>query len=271
MLIITADDLGLSHQVNRAIIRAFERGFCSHCSIMVNMPGFEEACDLVRMHGLTDRVGLHLVLTEGTPVTESLKKCRRFCDRDGQFWLSRKQHVIRLSRSEREALEQELEAQIAKCRKHGIVMSHLDSHSHVHEEWAILPLVVRAAHQAGIPRLRLCRTFGGGTSSFKWLYRQVVNLRVRAAGLAATDHFGSPDDYCQFCQRYGVSRGMDTPWEVMVHPVFDPQEQLFDGWLRRPLENVMKTLGQCRPPTSRPTTNRQTVESVSGGQDFGRM
>jgi predicted glycoside hydrolase/deacetylase ChbG (UPF0249 family) len=271
MLITTADDLGLSHQVNRAVICAFERGFCSHASVMPNMPGFEEAGELVRMHGLTDRVGLHLVLTEGTPITESMKRCRRFCDRDGRFCLSRKQHITRLSRGEKETLAQEIEAQMARCRKHGIVVAHLDSHSHVHEEWAILPLVIRAARNAGVPRLRLCRTSGGGTSSVKWFYRRIVNLRIRASGLAATEHFGSPDDYALFCQRHGASHARNTPWEVMIHPVFDEQERLCDGWLRRPLEEVMKTLGEARTVVSGMHRRRPMAVSATGGPDLGSL
>jgi len=261
MLIITADDLGLNHQVNLAVIRAFERGFCSDCSIMPNMPGFEEACELVRMHGLADHVGLHLVLTEGTPVTEPIRDFRRFCDRDGCLRLSRKQRIVRLSPGEKKALEGEIEGQIAECRKRGITMAHLDSHSHAHEEWAIVPLVIEAVRKAGIPRIRLCRTPHWGTSLVKWLYRHIVNLRIRAAGRAGTDHFGSPDDYLRFCREHGASKGMDTPWEIMVHPVLDGEGRLVDGWLHRPLEELMEALWRCRAEVPGMSSRaRRTVE-----------
>ncbi len=246
MLIITADDLGLNHQVNLAIIRAFERGFCSDGSIMPNMPGFEEACELVRRHGLADHVGLHLVLTEGTPVTEPIKDCPRFCGRNGCFRLSRKQRIVRLSPAERNAVAIEIDGQIARCRKRGITVAHLDSHSHAHEEWGIVPLVIEAARKTDIPRIRLCRTPRWGTSPVKWLYRHLVNRRIRAAGRAGTEHFGSPDDCIRFYRGHGTSKGTDIRWEIMVHPVFDGAGRLFDGWLHRPLEELIETLRQCR-------------------------
>ena len=241
MLIINADDLGLSRQVNLAIIHALTRGFCSSCSIMPNMPGFEEACELVQRHGLTDRVGLHLTLTEGTPVTEPIKKVGIFCGRNGCFHLSRKQRVVRLSAAVKRAVREEIEGQIARCRERGIEITHLDSHSHAHEEWAVAPVVLQAAREAGIPRVRVCRTFGGGISPVKWLYRRVVNLKIRAAGLAATDYFGVPDDYLLFCRKYGTLERASTSWEIMVHPI-RIGERLFDSWLGRPLEDVISAL-----------------------------
>src|SRR4030042_5043483 len=78
MLIINADDFGLSHSVNLAVIRAFERGLCTSCSVMPNMRGFEEACDLARKHELTDRAGLHLTLTQGGTDTRAPKAFPRF-------------------------------------------------------------------------------------------------------------------------------------------------------------------------------------------------
>ena len=44
--IITADDFGVSSVVNRAIEDCLRKGLCSHASLMANMPGFEEACEL---------------------------------------------------------------------------------------------------------------------------------------------------------------------------------------------------------------------------------
>ena len=45
-LIINADDFGYDSDVNHAILTSFSKGFCSSTSIIPNMPGFEEACQL---------------------------------------------------------------------------------------------------------------------------------------------------------------------------------------------------------------------------------
>src|SRR5687767_8415619 len=63
-LIINADDFGLSHDVNAAVIRAHTEGVLTTASLMVNEEGFEEAVDLARSHPRLG-VGLHLSLVCG--------------------------------------------------------------------------------------------------------------------------------------------------------------------------------------------------------------
>ena len=47
-LIVNADDFGLSHSVNEAVIRAHREGILTTASLMVNEPGFDEAVELAR-------------------------------------------------------------------------------------------------------------------------------------------------------------------------------------------------------------------------------
>src|SRR6185437_10224955 len=64
--VITADDFGLSHEVNEAIVRAHKDGILTAASLMVSGAGAQEAVAIARkMPSL--RVGLHLVLIEGRP------------------------------------------------------------------------------------------------------------------------------------------------------------------------------------------------------------
>ncbi len=240
-LIINADDFGLDHRTNRAVVQAFDLGLCSSCTLMANMPGFAEACDLVHLRGLTAGAGLHLTLTEGEPVTDRIKACRRFCREDGRFRLSRRERILHLSGCEREALAEEIEGQIRACRRQGVPLTHLDAHQHVHEEWAILSVVMEIAREAGISYVRRCRTFGGGVSRAKTLYRRVVNLRLRRAGLTGTDYFGTPDDYRLFCRAF-APRIPATSWDVMIHPAFDSDGRLIDAWLKRPLDEMVRSL-----------------------------
>src|SRR5687768_1172724 len=58
-LIINADDFGLSHEVNTAVIRAHTEGVLTTASLMVNEDGFGEAVQLSRQHPRLG-VGLHL-------------------------------------------------------------------------------------------------------------------------------------------------------------------------------------------------------------------
>src|ERR1039457_3897085 len=47
-LIVNADDFGLAHSVNEAVIRAHREGILTSASLMVNEPGFDEAVKLAK-------------------------------------------------------------------------------------------------------------------------------------------------------------------------------------------------------------------------------
>src|SRR5271170_6655410 len=63
-LIVNADDFGLSHSVNQAVIRAHRDGILTTASLMVNEPGFDEAVKLAKENPKLG-VGLHLTLLQG--------------------------------------------------------------------------------------------------------------------------------------------------------------------------------------------------------------
>ena len=69
-LIINADDFGLNTSVNHAIIESFEKGLINSTTLMANMPGFEEAIELAHKNNIIDKIGIHLCLTEGEPITK---------------------------------------------------------------------------------------------------------------------------------------------------------------------------------------------------------
>lgn len=212
-VVINADDLGRSPRVNEAIFEAFRRGLITSASVMSNMPAFDEACSTIRALGLQGRIGVHLNLTQGEPLSEPIRNCPRFVGADGSL---RRRHgtIWRLTNDEATAVAVELSAQMDAVLAHGISPSHLDSHHHVHTQWPISTLTIRLAHRYGVPALRLTRNCGPGPGWARRAYKVAFNTRLRREHLARVRYFGSARD-AAFLPRLG------GPIEIMVHPELD--------------------------------------------------
>jgi chitin disaccharide deacetylase len=239
-LIVNADDFGYSEAVNRAIMSGFESSLLTSTSIMANMPGFDHAVGLLRRNSfLQQKVGLHLNLTEGFPLSRTLTDCPVFCSEDGRLIYDRDRSLFRLSRQEREAVYEELRMQLERVLTAGIRPVHLDSHHHSHTEWAIAPLVCRLARSYGIRRIRLTRNMGLVPSPAKRWYKKLFNYwwLGRHSGLVDnTDYFGDIGDMNYFLNTGAKGRAktefkrrlQDLSFEIMVHPLFDPTGRLVD-------------------------------------------
>ena len=242
-LIVNADDFGYSEAVNEAIMYGFESSLLTSTSIMANMPGFDHAVGLIRRNDLAgQKIGLHLNLTEGFPLSRTLMACPAFCAGDGRLIYHRDRSLFRLSRQERAAIYDELRMQMERVLAAGIRPSHLDSHHHSHTEWAIAPLVCRLARSYGIRRIRLTRNMGLVPSRAKRWYKKLFNywfLGPQSGLVDNTDYFGDIGDMNYFLKTGGAGAGggagggtsgagQDHSFEIMVHPLFDPLGRLVD-------------------------------------------
>jgi predicted glycoside hydrolase/deacetylase ChbG (UPF0249 family) len=181
------------------------------------MPGFEDAVIIVRQHPELDgNIGLHINLTEGYPLTSAILDCPVFCAADGGFIYNRQRPLFRLSRRERTAVYEEMQAQLKKVLAAGICPIHLDSHHHVHTEWAIAPLVCRLGQEYGIPRIRLTRNMGLLKDYPRRVYKTLFNRwRLgRHRGFKNTDYFGDMEDMKLFSENKKAS---EKSIEIMVH------------------------------------------------------
>lgn len=230
-IIINADGFGYSATTNEAIVRSFQLGLITSTSLMTNMPGFEDAVRLVREHPFFwEKVGLQLNLTEGNPLSTAIRQCKRFCHPSGYFIYNRQRPLVFLSNREKKAVYKELKAQLDRILSAGIRPSHLDSHCHIHTEWAISKLVARLGRTHGIGKIRLTRNMGLQLAGPKMVYRQVCNRYLKgSAGITTTDYFGDIHDW-YFLQLTHPPAGKNI--EIMVHPLFNEGGELVDGDLR---------------------------------------
>lgn len=157
MTIINADDFGLSSSVNEAIASCFNDNLIHRTTIMTNMPAFAEACELAERKGFKDKVGLHLVLDEGCPLTEKIKNNPHIC-KDGQFipgWYTSIKRRLFLSRYDKECLREEIEAQMKAYCNAGLTLMHIDSHHLIHTSSPILiDIVCKLAKKYGFRSMR---------------------------------------------------------------------------------------------------------------------
>ncbi len=238
--VVNADDFGLNESVNDAIVASFEQGLISSTTMLVNLPGFSHAVDQTGAHALHGKVGVHLNLTEGQPLTSAIGKCRRFVEH-GEFRFVLPISALRLDAAEYDAVRTEWRAQIARCVAHGIQPTHLDSHHHVHTVWPLLSITIGLAREFGIPAVRITRNVGPKPSFPKQVYKRIMNERLRRTGLALSRYFGSADDLLP------VHHALTGPIEVMVHPVIEDGVllDLVEGNPRKVtrLEEVIGALG----------------------------
>ena len=129
LLIIHADDLGVSHSENIASIHALEKGSVSSASIMVPCPWFPEIAAYAKANPNAD-LGLHLTLTSEW----KLYKWRPVAPHSDVKSLLDEQGYMNetvegfLSTATPEDVEKELRSQIERAREFGIDPTHLDAH-----------------------------------------------------------------------------------------------------------------------------------------------
>ncbi|MEO7104331.1 MAG: ChbG/HpnK family deacetylase [Gemmatimonadaceae bacterium] len=151
-LVVNADDLGLSSAVNRGIMKSAERGVVTSVSMMANMAGWDDALALLHATRADISVGLHLNIVAGRPLTYAPSITD---PTTGAFYPLAKLAIRVLSgRVKREDVSRECIAQLTKLRTAGILVSHIDSHRHVHALPGIGAAVLETAQLLGVRVIR---------------------------------------------------------------------------------------------------------------------
>lgn len=154
LLIINADDFGLTNSINSGIIKAFEEGTVASASLIVTGSAFDNAKELIRIFPDLD-IGLHLTLTDEKPVLKP-EYIKSLVDKNGNC-LSLSNFLLKYftGRINKGELELEIKAQFQKAINSGIKITHLDSHNHIHILGYILGIVIRLCKEFDIKYIRL--------------------------------------------------------------------------------------------------------------------
>ncbi|MGI3776629.1 MAG: hopanoid biosynthesis-associated protein HpnK [Janthinobacterium lividum] len=196
--ILSADDFGLSPEVNEAVERAHRDGLLSTASLMVAGVAAADAVRRARrLPGL--RVGLHLVVIEG-PAVLPPARIPALVDAAGRF----PSDQLRLGvdyffrPAVRRQLAAEIEAQFAAFAATGLALDHANAHKHMHLHPTVGRLMIESGLRHGLRALRVpseppdvlaacgTRASPGDRALRRW--SGVLRRQALRAGLRVNDH-----------------------------------------------------------------------------------
>ena len=220
--IINADDYGLNSRVNQAIIKSFKCGLINSASIMVNMPGFQEAITLWKKRDFKGNIGLHTCLTEGKPITNLWNT--PFIDENGFFVKSqfhKPAHFLKLTN--RKKVKAEIIAQIEKLLIEDVHPNHINSHHTIHELPWLLPIFLSISRKYNV-KIRICQTWSSGNNFIKSTYRFLANIVYKTYGSNFTNYFEIIKTSTNRIQ--SENRNI----EIMVHPDLNEEGKIIDSY-----------------------------------------
>ncbi len=166
---ITADDWGLSPEINRSILELAQLGVIRRVSIMAQgaylQEGLKELCSLKNID-----LGLHFNLTYGKPSPQNHHVDSRLLENTGHlkgcFISSPQKFMLRwlglrsLAKSQvknqaKNHVRTELQCQLKKLQSTGIQIRYLDGHHHIHLVPGLIDSIADLIQNAGIHQIRL--------------------------------------------------------------------------------------------------------------------
>jgi chitin disaccharide deacetylase len=239
-LIVNADDFGVHPATNAGILSAFRNGIVTSVSLMVTMRSLDETCRILNAAGLP--AGLHFCLTQGRAVAAH-GSVSDLVDEAGNFRHSALRLLLMGRRADDRSkllrqIRDEFSAQLALARDHGIDLTHVDSHQHIHMNGDIFSIIEEIAPRFGVHRIRWTRepawplfmAAGLGqaiqrTNHIKWLLLRWLARKI-SPRLSTTDaffgvvHSGTISKPVLTKLLHGLSP--DRSNEICIHPGFPP-------------------------------------------------
>ena len=212
-IIVNADDFGLSHEANLGIQAAMQTGLCTQASVVTNSNYFDEAVAIAKKNDFMDKVGLHINLFEGTPLTSGIKKLKQYSYYDSfryqpPSWTA----WFRLHQAE---LQAELEAQIMKYKQAGFGLANIDSHHCAFYDLpvlhALLPLLEKY-------QFRTMRGLGASFHNGSFLRERYIQRWESLAKEASVSTVPYTSSIPTFKKNFGKLPA-DSVAEIYCHPV----------------------------------------------------
>ena len=186
-LIVNADDYGLCGEISHGILDAHATGIVTAVSVVSVGDYFKQGSIDLKNSGVD--VGLHLTFVGNEKSLTG--PIRGLTDAKGRFLKDKTQVIPRivLNRYDRAALEKELYTQAQRLADAGFIITHIDSHQHLHLLPGLTQIVIGIAKRFSIPWIRIPRS---KVWDVKGSGLNILGHRLRRLaahfGLRATDH-----------------------------------------------------------------------------------
>jgi chitin disaccharide deacetylase len=210
-LIFNADDLGLSPGVNKGIVDCYKNGVVNSASLMTTTKYFEEAVALIKEHNLSN-IGLHFNLTEGKPL---LQKHKTIIDVEGNFIRS----ICDKKNIDITEIEQELETQYKMAIDAGVLITHFDSHHHVHMSALLNLAFLKLANKYDKPLRKVSNTYRHPLRRLKH-YLRFKNHQFYTSSFSAEFY----DKKATFNVLKSIINNSRGSIEIMCHPGYQDNE-----------------------------------------------
>ncbi len=218
-LVVNADDLGLSREINKGIFLGLGRGVVSDASLLVDAPFAEEAVSGLGKAGMSS-LGIHVNLDPlfgwDLPGVERYSRPELMSKLEEGAFLARCAGAAR--------------AQIEKFFSWGLTPSHLDTHHHVHGFLPIFSLLVDLAREYGIPALRFSPAGYSLTSRKPVPHDEQTSARMK--GLLDREGIFCCEEMVEGVDK--LFRIGSFPAELVAHPSLGG-----DAWRGREMETLL--------------------------------
>ncbi|HEV2759202.1 MAG TPA: ChbG/HpnK family deacetylase [Acidimicrobiales bacterium] len=158
LLIVNADDYGLTEGISRGILHAHREGIVTSTSAIAIGPAYPKVASWLADEGELG-VGVHLAAVGEDPPLLSAQEIPSLVGKRGHLCESYNEFVGRavLGRINPEDLRLEFTAQLESVQELGVPITHLDAHQHLQLWPSVCSVVIGLATRFGIPAVRVPR------------------------------------------------------------------------------------------------------------------
>ena len=158
LLIVNADDYGLTEGISRGILHAHREGIVTSTSVIALGPAYPKVASWLEDQDELG-VGVHLAAVGEDPPLLSAREIPSLVGKRGHLCESYSAFVVRalMGRINPEELRLEFAAQLESVRELGLSITHLDAHQHLQLWPSVCSVVIDLATLYGIPAVRVPR------------------------------------------------------------------------------------------------------------------